>query len=72
MGLRWLLCFEVYILSFAFLATPWQGDRAMPLCSLCSQLTPLKLVKGFHIEFACGIALTCEEDNYLKTDVYHI
>lgn len=44
MELRWLLCFKVLILSFAFLATPWQGDRAMPFCSLCSQLTLLTLV----------------------------
>lgn len=64
-----LLCFGVFILSFAFLATPWQGDRAMPLCSLCSQPALLKLVNGFHVEFACGIALTCGEDSYLKTDV---
>lgn len=41
----------------------------MPLCSLCSQPALLKLVNGFHVEFACGIALTCGEDSYLKTDV---
>lgn len=29
----------------------------------------LKLINGFHVEFACGIALTCGEDSYLKTDV---